>query len=124
MRRNVPQLLKPDVWTGKAKADALEPMRKKQAEIHWGSRRRYIGPHSEAGYTSANVKPNQIKKGVANRRGPYTSTHDNANKVAVLAEGINLGSCNYELQVIVHIVFSSDSMLVVDYCLSSQFKRS
>ena len=27
-----------DVWTGKAKAYALEPMRKKQAKIHRGSR--------------------------------------------------------------------------------------
>ncbi len=50
-------LLEPDVWTGKANACALEPMRKKQAEIHRGSRRRCIGPLTEAGYTSAIVFP-------------------------------------------------------------------
>jgi transposase len=50
-----PLLLEPDVWTGKADAYALEPMRGKRAEIHRGSRRRCIGPLREAGYTSAIV---------------------------------------------------------------------
>ena len=36
-------------------ADASEPLRKKRAEIHRGSRRRCIGPLEEAGYTSAIV---------------------------------------------------------------------
>ena len=40
---------------GEAKACALEPLRKKQAEIHRGSRRRCIGPLTEPGYTSAIV---------------------------------------------------------------------
>jgi len=48
-------LLEPDVWTGTAEADVLGALREKRAEIHRGSRRRYIGPHYEAGYTSAIV---------------------------------------------------------------------
>lgn len=36
-------------------AYAWEPLRKKRAEIHPGSRRRCIGPLKEAGYTSAIV---------------------------------------------------------------------
>lgn len=36
-------------------AYASEPLRKKRAEIHRGSRRRCIGPLKEAGYTSAIV---------------------------------------------------------------------
>ena len=58
VKRSLPSLLEPDVWTGKTKACALEPMRKKQAEIHRGSRRRYFGPLKEAGYTSAIVITN------------------------------------------------------------------
>jgi len=50
-----PSRLEPDVWTGMAQASALEPMRQTCAEIHRGSRRRYIGPLQEAGYTSAIV---------------------------------------------------------------------
>ena len=48
-----PLLLEPDVWIGKVNIDALGAMRGKQAEIHRGSRLRYIGPPKEAGYTSA-----------------------------------------------------------------------
>jgi len=47
--------LEPDVWTGTAEADVLGPLRQKRAETHRGSRRRCIGPHQEAGYTSAIV---------------------------------------------------------------------
>jgi hypothetical protein len=64
MVKGSPQpLLEPDVWTGKATACALEPLREKRAEIHRGSRRRCIGPLKEAGYTSAIViaKPDPTK---------------------------------------------------------------
>jgi len=50
-----PFLLETDVWTGKADADALEPLRERHAEIHRGSRRRCIEPLEEAGYSSAIV---------------------------------------------------------------------
>ena len=43
-----------DAYNTKAKADALEPMRKKRAEIHRGSRRRYFEPHSECRIYASN----------------------------------------------------------------------
>jgi hypothetical protein len=50
-----PSLPEPGVWTGMASANALAPLRWKRAKIHRGSRRRNIGPHHEAEYTSAVV---------------------------------------------------------------------
>jgi len=51
----IPSLPEPGVWTGMASANAEGPLRWKRAKIHRGSRRRNIGPHQEAGYTSAVV---------------------------------------------------------------------
>jgi hypothetical protein len=50
-----PSLPEPGVWTGMAQANVLEPLRWKRAKIHRGSRHRILGPHQEAGYTSAVV---------------------------------------------------------------------
>jgi hypothetical protein len=72
------------VLVRRSNANALEPMREKQAEIHRGSRRQNIGPLKEAGYTSAIVILNQTIQTVAIRRGPYTSTHDIRQHVAML----------------------------------------
>jgi hypothetical protein len=66
---SLPSLLEPDLWTGKANAAALEPLRKKRAEIHRGSRRRDIGPLKEAGYTSAMRSPNQNQPDRCNQAG-------------------------------------------------------
>lgn len=44
-------------------------MREKQAEIHRGSRRQYIGPLKEAGYTSAIVILNQTNQNRCNKVG-------------------------------------------------------
>jgi hypothetical protein len=69
-----PSLPEPDVWTGMAQANVLAPLRWKRAKIHRGSRRRILGPHQEAGYTSAvvTVAPDQVSVlqlgGVAQRR--------------------------------------------------------
>jgi hypothetical protein len=51
----IPSLPEPGVWTGMASANVWGPLRWKRAKIHRGSRRRNIGPHQEAGYTSAVV---------------------------------------------------------------------
>jgi hypothetical protein len=51
----IPSLPEPGVWTGMASANVSGPLRWKRAKIHRGSRRRNIGPHQEAGYTSAVV---------------------------------------------------------------------
>ena len=59
-----------------ARANVLGPLRWKRAKIHRGSRRRKIGPHHEAGYTSAVVTEPEFVKAVAIGRGPYTSTYD------------------------------------------------
>ena len=59
-----------------ARANVLGPLRWKRAKIHRGSRRRNIGPHHEAGYTSAVVTEPESVKAVAIGRGPYTSTYD------------------------------------------------
>lgn len=58
----IPSLPEPGVWTGMASANALGPLRWKRAKIHRGSRRRNIGPHQEAGYTSAvvTVEPDPV----------------------------------------------------------------
>ena len=48
-------------------------------EIDPGSRHR-IGPHHEAGYTSAVVTEPEFVKAVAIWRGPYTSTYDLTDK--------------------------------------------
>jgi hypothetical protein len=50
-----PLLPEPGVWTGMASANVWEPLRWKHAKIHRGSRQRILGPHQEAGYTSAVV---------------------------------------------------------------------
>src|SRR5580700_6736865 len=57
-----PSLPEPGVWTGMAPANVWAPLRWKRAKIHRGSRRRLVGPHQEAGYTSAvvTVEPNPI----------------------------------------------------------------
>ena len=59
-----------------ARANVLGPLRWKRAKIHRGSRRRNIGPHHEAGYTSAVVTEPESVKVVAIGRGPYTSTYE------------------------------------------------
>ena len=59
-----------------ARANVLGPLRWKRAKIHRGSRRRNIGPHHEAGYTSAVVTEPEFVKVVAIGRGPYTSTYE------------------------------------------------
>ena len=59
-----------------ARANVLGPLRWKRAKIHRGSRRRNIGPHHEAGYTSAVVTEPESVKAVAIGRGPYTSTYE------------------------------------------------
>ena len=64
-----------------ARANVLGPLRWKRAKIHRRSRRRNIGPHHEAGYTSAVVTEPEFVKAVAIGRGQYTSTYvflDNA----------------------------------------------
>ncbi|ABL68276.1 hypothetical protein Pden_0159 [Paracoccus denitrificans PD1222] len=63
VKGSLPSLSELDVWTGTAFADTSGALRRKRAEIHWGSRRRRIGPHKEAGYTSAiaNSEPEQIR---------------------------------------------------------------
>ena len=48
-----------------ARANVLGPLRWKRAKIHRGSRRRNIGPHHEAGYTSAVVTEPEFVKVVA-----------------------------------------------------------
>lgn len=53
VKGSLPSLPEPDVWTGTAEADVMGALRRKRAEIHRGSRRRRIGPLTEAGYTSA-----------------------------------------------------------------------
>src|SRR5262249_41448660 len=50
-----PLLPEPGVWTGMASANVWAPLRWKHAKIHRGSRQRTLGPHQEAGYTSAVV---------------------------------------------------------------------
>ena len=50
-----PLLPEPGVWTGMAQANVWAPLRWKHAKIHRGSRQRLLGPHQEAGYTSAVV---------------------------------------------------------------------
>ena len=50
-----PLLPEPGVWTGMASANVWAPLRWKHAKIHRGSRQRILGPHQEAGYTSAVV---------------------------------------------------------------------
>jgi hypothetical protein len=72
-----PLLPEPGVWTGMALANVWAPLRWKHAKIHRGSRRRILGPHQEAGYTSAvvTVAPDPSQP-VAIGRGPYTSTRD------------------------------------------------
>ena len=57
-----PSLPEPGVWTGMAQANVSAPLRWKRARIHRGSRRRILGPHQEAGYTSAvvTVAPDQV----------------------------------------------------------------
>src|SRR5579863_9542192 len=50
-----PLLPEPGVWTGMASANVWAPLRWKHAKIHRGSRHRNLGPHQEAGYTSAVV---------------------------------------------------------------------
>ncbi|MGO9235536.1 MAG: hypothetical protein ACLP4V_16240, partial [Methylocella sp.] len=67
-----PSLPEPGMWTGMARANVLGPLRWKRAKIHRGSRRRKIGPHHEAGYTSAVVTEPESVKAVAIGRGPYT----------------------------------------------------
>ena len=60
MVKGSPDRFRTDVWTGAAKADALEPMRKKRARKSIGARSdETIGPLKEAGYTSAIVIANQ-----------------------------------------------------------------
>ena len=58
-----PSLPEPGVWTGMAQANVLAPLRRKRAKIHRGSRRRILGPHQEAGYTSAvvTVAPDHVR---------------------------------------------------------------
>ncbi|MGO9232696.1 MAG: transposase, partial [Methylocella sp.] len=76
-----PSLPEPGMWTGMARANVLGPLRWKRAKIHRRSRRRNIGPHHEAGYTSAVVTEPESVKAVAIGRGQYTSTYvflDNA----------------------------------------------
>src|SRR5208282_786392 len=60
--------------------EPLVPLRWKRAKIHRGSRRQNIGPHHEAGYTSAVVTEPESVKAVAIGRGPYTSTYDLTDK--------------------------------------------
>jgi hypothetical protein len=57
-----PLLPEPGVWTGMASANVWAPLRWKHAKIHRGSRQRILGPHQEAGYTSAvgTVAPDPI----------------------------------------------------------------
>jgi hypothetical protein len=57
-----PSLPEPGVWTGMAQANVSASLRWKRAKIHRGSRRRILGPHQEAGYTSAvvTVAPDQV----------------------------------------------------------------
>jgi hypothetical protein len=57
-----PLLPEPGVWTGMAQANVWAPLRWKHAKIHRGSRPRILGPHQEAGYTSAvvTVAPNPV----------------------------------------------------------------
>jgi len=57
-----PSLPEPGVWTGMAQADVWASLRWKRAKIHRGSRRQILGPHQEAGYTSAvvTVAPIQV----------------------------------------------------------------
>jgi hypothetical protein len=43
-----------------AEAEGVSSRGVQDVAIHRGSRRRYFGPHSEAGYTSATVKPIQL----------------------------------------------------------------
>jgi hypothetical protein len=57
-----PLLPEPGVWTGMAQANVWAPLRWRHAKIHRGSRPRILGPHQEAGYTSAvvTVAPNPV----------------------------------------------------------------
>jgi len=64
-----PSLPEPGVWTGMAQANVLAPLRWKRAKIHRGSRRRIVGPHQEAGYTSAVVTVARIQSECCNRAG-------------------------------------------------------
>jgi len=70
-----PSLPEPGVWTGMAQANVLAPLRWKRAKIHRGSRRRIVGPHQEAGYTSAVVTVARIQSECCNRAGSIYVTH-------------------------------------------------
>ena len=61
-----------------ARANVLGPLRWKRAKIHRGSRRRKIGPHHEAGYTSAVVTEPEFVKAVAIGRGRRARTGQTA----------------------------------------------
>ena len=74
------------MWTGMARANVLGPLRWKRAKIHRGSRRRNIGPHHEAGYTSAVVTEPEFVKAVAIGRGPYTSTYEELGVKRIVSE--------------------------------------
>ena len=76
--RSPRSLLEPDVWTGTANTDALEPLREKRAEIHRGSRRRYFGPPQEAGYTSAIVIADPYPKRMLQSGGVHIRPHRTA----------------------------------------------
>jgi hypothetical protein len=68
-----PSLPEPGMWTGMAQANVWAPLTWKRAKIHRGSRRRILGPHQEAGYTSAvvTVAPHPVSRTGCNRCGVW-----------------------------------------------------